>query len=99
MIKILQLFNKIDFHPDKKGIYFGMSFKDENGKTKFEFKEHYLICTVNLNQNPKVLFQVLYNDISIGTLIFLLQEYGIINYEFVKELSNEVRIKFSKEVM
>lgn len=99
MVKILNLFNKIDFHPDVNGIYFGMSFKDENGRTKFEFKDHYLTCTVNIDEKPKILFNVIYSDLRIGTLIFLLQEYGVINYEFVKELSNEVQNKFSKEVM
>ncbi len=84
MIKIIHLFSQIGFIPDKDGTYIGCAYKEEYGKTKFEFKDHVMTCTVKYDSKPEVLFSIIYGDAQLGTIIILLQEYGIINFEFVK---------------
>lgn len=90
MIKILLLFGNIGFIPDKDGTYIGRSFKDELGKTRFIFKKGMLICNIKDDTEPTLLFSIHYDDINIGTFLVLLQEYGIISFEFIKKYTNIV---------
>ena len=90
MIKILQLFDQIGFIPDKDGTYIGRACKEDYGKTRFEFKNHLLKCTVKDDTEPIVLFSTIYGEVHLGTVIVLLQEYGIINFEFIKEYISSI---------
>ena len=85
MIKILKLFDQIGFIPDKDGTYIGRAYKEDYGKTRFEFKKHILTCTVKDDTEPIVLFSIIYGEVQLGTVIILLQEYGIIHFEFIKD--------------
>ena len=93
MIKILQLFDQIGFIPDKDGTYIGRACKEDYGKTRFEFKNHLLKCTVKDDTEPIVLFSIIYGEVHLGTLIVLLQEYGIINFQFIKQHVAEMESK------
>ena len=77
MIKILLLFEQINFLLEKDGSYVGFSPVIEHGEVRFEFKKHYLICTINNDTKPSELFSLLYGEISIGTFIVILTEYKI----------------------
>jgi hypothetical protein len=98
MVKIIRLLDDIGFFPDKDGTYIGRAIKEEYGKTRIEFKNHVLTCTVKDDISPLVVFSFIYGDAQLGTFIFLLQEFGIISFDFVYQHVVDVESELNKHI-
>ena len=96
MIKILLLFEQINFLLEKDGSYFGFSAVEEHGIIRFIFENHYLICTINNDSKPTELFKLLYGDISLGTFVIILIEYKIIKDVEIEKIIESVMKKYDK---
>jgi hypothetical protein len=81
MIKIINILERIAFLLEEDGTYVGYGNNCGGAKIVFEFKNHFLICT----KNDMPLFSIIYADLSIGTFLVLLQEFGIIHHRFIYE--------------
>ena len=81
MVKIINLLERIAFLLEEDGTYVGYGANCGDSKIFFEFKNHLLICT----KDDIPLFSIVYADLSIGTFLVLLQEFGIIHHRFIYE--------------
>jgi hypothetical protein len=97
MIKILILFEQIGFLVQEDGTYIGYSFEPKHGLIKFEFKNHYLTCTTNNDTNPIVLFSIMYGELQLGVFLILLEEYKILQHDFIQKCISKAEKRFNKQ--
>ena len=83
MVNLIKTFTKLGFKLQEDGTYLGESANrnPRNEEVMFSFEHHYLICKTG----QTVLFSILFENLSVGTLIVLLQEYGIFHERYVYE--------------
>lgn len=81
MVKLLPILESIGFLLQEDGSYVGYGVSNEKleEEIKFIFKDHYLLCI----EEDRILFSVIYANLSQGTFLVLCQEYGIVNDQFI----------------
>lgn len=97
MLKILVIFDNIGFLVQEDGTYIGYGHNEKHGKIKFEFKNHYLICTINNENKPSMLFSFIYGEIHVSVFITLLQDFNIIKYGIIEQQLNQIEKDFEKQ--
>lgn len=95
MVEIINMFENIGYLIQEDGTYIGYGACNKNPEEliKFEFKDHYLICT----EGNKILFSILYDGMSIGTILVILQEYGLFYEKNTEKLVKNIANNFNKE--
>ena len=83
MVKLINTLTKLGFKLQENGTYLGESARRNPREEKivFSFEHHYLICKAG----QSVLFSILFENLSVGTLLVILQEYGIFHERYVYE--------------
>jgi hypothetical protein len=73
MVNIINELEKLGFLIQKDGTYLSISLKTDN-EVLIKFVDHHLECY----ESTKLLFSVLYMDLSTDLLFSLLSEFGVI---------------------
>ena len=92
MINIISTLEKIGFLSEEDGTYIGYGINNKEAQIKFEFKNHFLICT----EAENVVFSIIYFELKVSTFLVLLQEYSIINYTPILNGMNSIEASFNK---
>lgn len=95
MVAIINTLEKIGFLLQEDGTYIGYGANNSkpNEIIKFEFKNHFLFCS----QGEDILFQIIYANLTIGTLLVLLQEFGIYHERYVYEKVDAIEEHFEEQ--
>lgn len=95
MVDIINVLENIGYLLQEDGTYigYGVGNKNPDDLIKFEFKDHFLVCT----EGTQILFSIIYDGMSIGTLLVLLQEYGLFYDKNFLNAIKDITNKFSKE--